>query len=291
MMNQVFTAFCVSTYLYRQTMTTIKEANETVRLVPWLEFVSTDQCLLSELYNNNISSLPTSPPTEADDDDDYWEKTWLLNKLVCFRRNHFASGVARFRRETERSYHSHSSAELMELRTVPNILRMTLQAALDSKTKFPTDQNMPAVNYKETVWQGETVKLCESAMEILEEMAAKARRAEDEIREREKKHSLSRLERLRGVMGAPKGYGPLVPYVDDAKRSEWSQTGDDGRWVNEKGDVWDEDDHNGMRPFDESGDTDESDGEDDEEGGIPVLLPTGSQSWLGVNLPPPARSR
>jgi hypothetical protein len=298
MMNQVFNAFCVSTYLYRQTMTTIKEVNETVRLVPWLEFVSTEQSLLPELYHLYVSVTPTTPPLPVDEDDSYWAKTFLLNKIAMFRQNHFASGRGILRHQISRTLEFHNAAELRELKTVPNIFRMTLEAAIDEKLKSPTHENRPAVTADETVWQGDRLSLCNTVTDALEDMAVKVERFEAEVLAREKKHSLSRLDKLKAVMGAPKGYCPVVPYVDDAKRSQWSQTGDDGRWMNDDGEVWDEDDHNGMRPFDESGDTEsESDSDDDEEGGAgldegePVVRRMVPQSWISMNMDAPARSR
>jgi hypothetical protein len=278
MINNVITLVSVSAYLYRQTMTTIKEIDETMQdvgntnsaepeLFPWLEFVTGEQDHLKDLYNLFLESDKLKPElTEEEEGDPYWAKTWILNKIAIHHSNKFAPSTERLRTEISTNFTGFSPEELDELQTVPDLLRRTLESSLD----YRKGMKNPSISEEERMWRRERLGFCN----VVKQTLVSIRQTACAARAREKQNNLSRLDVLRERMGNQKAFGPLVPFVDDDLRRQWHQTGDDGSWVHDDGTTWDEDEHGGMRPFDEAGDT-ESEEDDDEmdqsgDSGVPI---------------------
>jgi hypothetical protein len=298
MYNQVFSAVVVSAYLYRQAMAPVDETKGEVKPMSWLEFISDNDRPLHDLWQWAVNAREIrqrfDTPVEGDE---YWDKTWLMN-LVAYVKDDITNHTAMGNVIMKRFAKVHLEG-LEEFRQVPTTVKAMLHAAQARRNVAP---GTFAVTPEETEWQWERVTICNKAIVCLNQM--KANLLGEEERQAFKKERALRSGndpmpdlRMRASHGltlqrGPDGFravlGLLKPFYEDEKRRHWMKTSDDGCWENDLGEKWDEDDHNGMRPYDECGDT-ESEEEELAECDGGALVPE-KHRVLGMKAPAPGGS-
>jgi hypothetical protein len=247
-MIDVISMTFVSVYLYRQVMASIKETSgaSIVKPMSWLEFLSDNDRPLHDIWQWTLNAREIRQRFDTPvEDDEHWDKTWLMN-AIAWANPDYATVQVMWAAISRRFAKVHAEG-ISDLRVVPTTMKAMLHAAQARRNIAP---GAFAVTPEETEWQRERIVVCNHVIVCLNHMKATAI-AEDE-------NPAPDVQ-----IGRPhRAFGVLKPYFDDEKRRRWMKTSDDGCWENDLGEKWDEDDHNGMRPYDECGDTES---EEDEE--------------------------
>jgi hypothetical protein len=203
----------------------------------WTEFLCDTESLHNFWQYHYDNSKLGETIHNNDVEDAFVEKTQLLNWLACLKRQiHFSTGHI-VRLSLDVMYQSKSAAELKDLINVPNTLRAMIIAQESRRYIYPLN-----VSQREVQWQDRTSKACLAASEHMLDLIA--------TRSGHTPHA-----------SLPSQWAAPQPDPYDERRRKWHRTDDCGSWMHDDGTTWDEMEHNGMRPYDEEGDTEEE--EDD----------------------------
>lgn len=224
-------------------MASIKE-NECIPLT-WLEFIKDDGEPLRELYlwSHDAEEVRDKDSIKIEGDE-YPDKTWLLNMIATYSMWFFASDAILKSRLRKRYLH-YTMKDVDEIMVVPKLMRSLIMADRARRRVYPYKSVTP----EEIEWAGDRASICSKVSAELIQMKA----------------DLAGGKSLSPAYVDTRTAWPIVQNSNDEKRRRWFQTSDDGCWENDLGEKWDEDDHGGMRPYDECGDTDEEDPMDCEE--------------------------
>lgn len=256
----------VSVYLYRQTMMTIKEEPKYVCPMTWLEFLGDDTTPLEDLYKWTLDAREIHQQWDTEVvGDEHADKTWLLNMIAMLSIDGFRATQFVTDQRLRRRYFSYTVEELEGVAVVASTLRSMIRAAQARRYIYPYRE----MSLDEIGWQADRAEICLKVQAELNQMKADVAGGKPLLPEKVDIKA-----------------GPLVPYRDDAKRRVWFRTSDDGSWENEAGEKWEEDEHNGMLPYDESGDTEDEDESEEQELGelVEVGCATVQKKWLAPRV-------
>jgi hypothetical protein len=204
----------------------------------WTEFLCDTESLHNFWQYHYDNSKLGETIHNNDVEDAFVEKTQLLNWLACLKRQiHFSTGHI-VRLSLDVMYQSKSAAELKDLINVPNTLRAMIIAQESRRYIYPLN-----VSQREVQWQDRTSKACLAASEHMLDLIA--------TRSGHTPHA-----------SLPSQWAAPQPDPYDERRRKWHRTDDCGSWMHDDGTTWDEMEHNGMRPYDEEGDTEEEEVDD-----------------------------
>jgi hypothetical protein len=204
--------------------------------ITWVEFISHDDAVnnLYEFYRHDsgIDDKHVTPRGA----DIAPEKSMLLQYIVGFKKPSVLDMDDTVEMYISTYFYKHNSTQLKEIIQVPRTIRSMVQAY---RARCQMVRIKPHTE-EEGAWQLRTVKVCDcvtrSLQSLLEIELEEDEDAEDDIQEK------------------------IDAYVQDSERQKWVQTSDDGNWMHvETNEIWDEMEHCGMLPWEESGDTEDED--------------------------------
>lgn len=250
-------------------MATVQEEISTLVPMTWLEFVKDEGQPLKELYEWTLDAREVQQEYDTPvKGDDYPDKTWLLNLIAMFSVMGFYGADATIKIRLRKRLHDNTVEDIKELSHVPRLMRSMIQAEQARRYVYPHR----AITVEEIGWQADRAGICSKVYAELVQMQA----------------DLAGGKSLLPIHLQQKPFSNIALNQNDAKRRQWFKTSDDGCWENEAGEKWDEDDHNGMCPYDQCGDTDEEDESEEQEPGefVETGGATVQKRWLVQGDPP-----
>lgn len=265
-------------------MTTIKETSGQLKPMSWLEFISDNDRPLHDLWEWSVNAREIGQRFDtAVEGDDFMDKTWIMNAIA----KHKIDVSSFYTNRTLTHYFNKRFGKmhregLEDLAVVPTTMKAMTQAQQARRYVNPPF----AVTPDEVDWQANCVLVCNHVIAVLNQMKADLAgriRKEERIA---RNFAFGTHDKQGKPLRLTNAQVNKMLGFDLREKERWMRTSDDGTWEDDMGNTWDEDDHNGMLPWEECGDTEEE--EDSCDGGAQVPEP---QRVLAISAPAPGSGK